>query len=123
MGARNAVSAASSSSGACSATQVAGASDDQALHVVGDELHRVPDRFTPACRPADRQHGHGQRPGLALLVLGQGGVPGTIEPKAAAQNLGVGEDTEVVPEAASGSGLPPWMWVTHEEADRSRPLC
>jgi hypothetical protein len=34
---------------------VTGAGNDQALHVIGDERHRVPDPFTGAFRPADHQ--------------------------------------------------------------------
>jgi hypothetical protein len=51
--------------------EVAGAGNDQALHIVRGELHRVPDPLTGACRSADRQDGQGQPPGLALRVLRQ----------------------------------------------------
>src|SRR3954463_12201057 len=38
--------------------------NDQGLHVVRGEPHRVPDPLTAACRSTDRQHGQGQAPGL-----------------------------------------------------------
>src|SRR5262249_48269086 len=40
--------------------KVAAAGDDQGLHVVGGELHRVRDLFAQAVRAADGQDGHGQ---------------------------------------------------------------
>src|SRR4051794_26020910 len=75
---------------------VAGAGDDHALHVVRGGLHPVPDLFTPAFRSADRQDGHPKRPVLALRVLCQGRIERSVEPEAATQGVGVGEETDVV---------------------------
>src|SRR5207247_11450810 len=52
---------------------VAGARDDEALHVVGDDPHRLGDHVTGALLPADRQDGHAQPPDLALLILRRAG--------------------------------------------------
>ena len=46
----------------------------------------------------DRQDAHRERPALALLVLREGRVPRATEPEAAAQDVGVREEVEVVPE-------------------------
>jgi hypothetical protein len=75
---------------------VAGAGNDQALHVVREELHRIADVFTVACRSADRQDGHGQPPGLALLVLCDGRIERSIGPEVAAQGVGLRDETDVV---------------------------
>jgi hypothetical protein len=48
--------------------------DDQGLHVAGGEFHRVRDLLLQAVLAADAQHGHGQAPGRALLVLRDGGI-------------------------------------------------
>jgi hypothetical protein len=53
---------------------VGAAGNDQGLHVVGGELHRVRCLITQAVLAADAQHGQGQPPFLALLVLRDGGV-------------------------------------------------
>jgi hypothetical protein len=44
------------------------------------------------------EHPGGEGHVLALLVLCEGGVPRAIEPEAAAQHVGVGEEIEVIPE-------------------------
>jgi hypothetical protein len=82
------VSAASSCSGACSATQWP-APDDDGLHVVGDEFHSVPDSHADTFLAADGQHGQGQPVVLALLVLGDRGVGGAVLAEAAVQGVGV----------------------------------
>ena len=87
---------------------VAAAGNDQGLHVVGSELHRVPDAFTGAFRSADGQHGQGQPPDLALLVLRNAGGDGAVEPEAAAQVVGVGgEGVDVVPDRVAGQLVGP----------------
>jgi hypothetical protein len=68
---------------------VTGAGEDHGLHVVRDELHRVPDPFTTAFRAADRQDGQREAPGLALFVLRDDGGERAVEPEAAAQGVGV----------------------------------
>ena len=74
-----------------------------ALHVVGDELHRVRGPFATALRSADRQDGQGQPPGLALLVLRDDGGERAVELEAAAQGVGVGgEGVDVVPDGVLG---------------------
>ncbi len=76
---------------------VAAVGDDHGLHVVRDELHRIRGPFTDALRSADRQHGQGQPPFLALRVLRAIGVPRAVLPEAPAQSVGVGgEDVDVV---------------------------
>jgi hypothetical protein len=55
---------------------LAAAGNDQALHVVSGELHRVPDRFTGAFRSADRRTGRVSRRVLrrwfcAMVVSGR----------------------------------------------------
>ncbi len=75
---------------------MAGAGNDQALHVVRDELHRVRDVVAEAHRAADRQHGHGQPLRLALRVLRDRGIERSVKPEAAAQGVGIGESTDVV---------------------------
>ena len=80
-----------SRSGASSATKWPASGMTDALHVVRDEPHRLRDVVTEACRSADREDGHGQPLGLALLVLGDGRVERPVEPEAAAQGVGVGE--------------------------------
>jgi hypothetical protein len=69
---------------------VAGAGNDNALHVVRGELHRVRAACTDAFGSADRQDGKGQSAGLAPLVLPNGDVERAVGREAAAQNLGVG---------------------------------
>ena len=102
-GARNAVSAASSCLGSLLGDPVAGAGEDHGLHVVGDELHRVPGTFTGALLAADRQDGHGQPPGLALLVLRDDRGERAVELEAAAQRVGVGgEGVDVVLDGVVG---------------------
>src|SRR5262249_19589959 len=87
---------------------VAAAGDDQGLHVVGRELHRVPDAFTGAFRSAYRQHGQGQPPDLAVFVLRDAGGDGTVEPEAAAQVVGVGgEGVDVIPDRVAGQLVGP----------------
>jgi DDE domain len=97
---------------------VAAAGDHQTLHVVRGEPHRVRDPLTLACRPADRQHGQGQPPGLAPLVLRDGGVERAVPPEAAAQGFRVaGEGADVVPDGVVGQfSSRPW-WRT---ASRNR---
>ena len=82
---------------------VAAAGDDQGLHVVGGELHRVRDLFAQAVRAADPQDGQGQPPGLALLVLRDGGVQRAVDREAGVQRVGVGgEGVDVVPDRVVG---------------------
>jgi hypothetical protein len=82
---------------------VAAAWDDQGLHVVGDQLHEVADHVTGAFPAADGQDGHGQPPGLALLVLRGDGGERPVDLEAAAQGVGVGgEAVDVVTDGAGG---------------------
>jgi hypothetical protein len=82
---------------------VAAARDDQGLHVVGGELHRVRDLFTQAVRSADAQHGYPQPPGLALLVLRDGGIQCAVDREASVQRGGVGgEGVDVVADGVIG---------------------
>jgi hypothetical protein len=66
------------------------------LHVLRDGLHRLSDVFTEACLSADREDGHHQPLGRALLVLCDGGIERPVPPEAAAQGVGVGEHPDVV---------------------------
>jgi hypothetical protein len=61
------------------------ARDDDALHVVGDEPHRVRDVLAEARLAADRQDGHTEPTGRALRVLCDRRVERPVEPEAAAQ--------------------------------------
>jgi hypothetical protein len=91
---------------------VAAAGDDQGLHVVRGELHRVPNPFPGAFRSADRQDGQGQPRGLALLVLRGGGGDRAVELEAAAQVVGVGGDgVDVVPDRVVGQLVRPGRGV------------
>src|SRR5271165_367568 len=79
--------------------------DDQGLHVVGGELHRVRDLVGQAVAAADAQHGHRQPPGLALLVLRDGGIQSPVDREAGVQHRGVaGESVDVMPDRVAGQG-------------------
>jgi hypothetical protein len=62
--------------------------------------------LVPERKLANRQDGHRERPALALLVLCEGRVPRAIEPEAAAQDVGVREEIEVIPEGIVRQLLP-----------------
>src|SRR5207244_20315 len=64
------------------------------------------DRLTDASRSADREDGKGQPPGLALLVLRDGGVERAVELETAAQGSRDGrEGVDVVPDGVVGQLL------------------
>ncbi|GAA2153634.1 hypothetical protein [Actinomadura napierensis] len=83
---------------------------DHAFHVVGGKRHGLFDQVAGVARSGDRQNGDGQPPGLAPLVLRDGGVERAVEREAGAQGVGVGgEGTDVafdgvVGELADGLG-------------------
>ena len=68
--------------------------------------------FADTLRPADRQHGQGQPPGLALLVLRDGDIQRAVGREAAARRFGIGgEGLDVVPDRVIGQfvrGLGDW---------------
>jgi hypothetical protein len=85
---------------------VAGAGDDHGLHVVRGGLDPFPGPFTQLGAPPIARTGMVSGRALALLVLREGGAPGAIEPEAAAQGVGVGEEADVVAEGMVGQLLP-----------------
>ena len=89
-GARNAVSAASHLLGSLLGDPVGAAGNDQGLHVVGGQLHRVRDPLADAFRSADGQDGQGQPPFRALLVLRDGGIERAVDREAGVQGVGIG---------------------------------
>jgi hypothetical protein len=66
--------------------------EHHALHVARDEPHRAADACAATVLAADRQHGHAEQLGLALLVLRYGRVERTVELEASAQRLGIGRE-------------------------------
>ena len=63
------------------------------------------DVLTEARLSADRQDGHGQPAGLALLVLCDGRIERPVPPEAAAQGVRVGEHADVVVDHVVGELL------------------
>ena len=97
---------------------VAGAVNDDGLHVVRDELHRLRGQVADACRSADHQDGHRQPPTLALLALREVDVERPVQLEAAAQGFGVGsEAVDVVVDDLLGQWCPGPGGVLRAEED------
>jgi hypothetical protein len=84
---------------------VGAAGDDQCLHVVGGQLHRVRDLFAQAVLAADGQDGQGQPAFLAPLVLRDGGIQRAVDREAGVQGLRIGEGVDVVADGVAGQLL------------------
>jgi hypothetical protein len=67
---------------------VAAAGNNHALYVVRDEPHRVRGRLANAFCSADGQDGQGKPPGLALLVLRDGGIQRAVGRKEPSRTIG-----------------------------------